>query len=275
MSNLTIHRDLVQGSSEWLDARCGMLTASVIGRLIERRLRDGSQYICIDCGAAPGDPCVSKARKEPAPIKTLHAARTEKAAAAGLTDLYVAANDTSRGLTITIAAERITGHVVPTPMTHDMFRGVEEEPLAREVYAEHFGVTVEEIGYMVRDEGGTRIGYSPDGLVGDDGLIEIKSRLPKKHIVTILDDQVPPENMAQIQAGLWVTGRQWCDYVSYCGGMRLWVTRVIPDRAWFAAIEKAAAQFEAAATDIIDRYEATTIGMPMTQRLPEYAEIAV
>lgn len=273
--NLTIYPELEQRSQEWLDLRCGLLTASSIGALIERKQRDGSGYICSDCGATPGEPCVSKARKEPTPLKGVHSARTEKAAAAAISDLRVADNDTSRALTLNLAAERITGHVITQPINRDMWRGIEEEPLARTVYSEHYGVDVQEVGFMIRDEGGTTIGYSPDGLVGNHGLIEVKSRLPKKHISTVLADAVPPENMAQIQAGLWVSGRQWCDYISYCGGMRMWVTRVHPSREWFRVIEMAAAVLESNVAEIIAAFESATVGLPMTQRLPEYDEITV
>ena len=89
---------------------------------------------------------------------------------------------------------------------------------------------------MVRDDWGFKIGYSPDGLVGKDGLIEIKSRRPKKHLQTIIAGTVPAENMAQIQAGLLVSGRDWCDYISYCGGMRPWIKRVEPDTRWSPSI---------------------------------------
>ena len=62
---------------------------------------------------------------------------------------------------------------------------------------------------MVRTEPGWKLGYSPDGLVGDDGLIEVKSRRAKKQLQTILSGQVPAENMPQLQAGLLVSGRSW------------------------------------------------------------------
>jgi hypothetical protein len=67
---------------------------------------------------------------------------------------------------------------------------------------------------MRRDEDGWTLGYSPDGLVGDDGLIEIKAPRAKTHLRTILADEVPAHYMAQCQAGLLVTGRKWIDFVS-------------------------------------------------------------
>lgn len=177
-----------------------------------------------------------------------------------------ASNDTSRGLTAMLAAERITGWTDPTYMNDDMLRGVEDEPRAVDVYSEHYA-PVTTTGFMVRDDWGFRIGYSPDGLVGTDGLIEVKSRRQKKHLQTILADEVPAENMAQIQCGLLVSGREWCDYISYCGGMPLYVRRVEPDPKWFAAILAAVTTLEEAVAQMVARYEQAITEMPMTERI--------
>ena len=91
-----------------------------------------------------------------------------------------ASNDYSRALTMHLTAERITGFVEPTFTSSDMERGNLDEPYARAAYSST-ARTLLEVGFMVRDFGGYRIGYSPDGLVGDDGLIEIKSRKQKIH----------------------------------------------------------------------------------------------
>jgi predicted phage-related endonuclease len=122
---------------------------------------------------------------------------------------------------------------------------------------------------MVRDDWGFPIGYSPDGLVGEGGLIEVKSRRQKKQLQTILADEVPPENMAQLQCGLLVSGRDWIDYVSYCGGMPLYVKRVHPDPKWQDAIVAAVTQFENAATAMAFDYHCAVEGLPMTERVTE------
>jgi hypothetical protein len=177
-------------------------------------------------------------------------------------------NEQSRGLTDTLVAERITGHVDPTYQSDDMARGIFDEPTARDLYTEHFS-PVHECGFMVREETGWKLGYSPDGLVGDVGLIEVKSRRQKKHLRTVLDDRVPSENMAQIQAALLVSGRSWVDYISYCGGMHLWVKRVYPDPRWMAAIEDAVTEFEQTAATMIKNYRAAVAGLPKTERQTE------
>lgn len=221
---LTTYAELEQGSQEWLDARCGLMTASNIGKLIT-----------------------------PSTLK-------------------VADNETSRGLTMQLAAERITGHVDFVYPTADMQRGTDDEPFARNVYAANFS-PVEQVGFMVRDFGDYKIGYSPDGLVGDDGLIEIKSRRPKEHLKTVLKGLPPLENMAQMMAGMLVSGREWCDYVSFCAGLPLWVRRVHLEDRWVTAIHAAAEQFEINATNIVNNFTAATDGLPMTERRASIEEI--
>ncbi len=175
-------------------------------------------------------------------------------------------NDYSRALTALLVAERITGWTDPVYVSDDMLRGHEDEPRAVEKYAEHYA-PVRTSGFMVRDFGDYRIGYSPDGLVGDDGLIEVKSRRAKKQLSTILADEVPAENIAQLQCGLLVSGREWCDYLSYCGGMPMYRKRVYPDPRWFEATIAAVEQFEANAAEMIAEYEAAVVGLPTTERV--------
>jgi hypothetical protein len=223
---LQVFTELEQGTPEWLAARCGIVTASVVGQLIT-----------------------------PKTVKP-------------------ASNDYSRALAVTLTAERITGHVEPIHENQDMLRGTLDEPFARDKYAEHHA-PVDEIGFMVRDDWGFRLGYSPDGLVGDDGLIEIKSRRAKKHLSTILADEVPLENLAQCQAGLLVSGREWLDYVSFCSGMPLYVKRVTPDPKWQAAILEAVAAFEEASAAMVADYTTRTANLPPTERLDHFAEMSI
>jgi hypothetical protein len=185
-----------------------------------------------------------------------------------------AANETSRGLTATLVAERITGYTEPMHVSSDMERGTLDEPYAREIYSEHYAA-VTETGFLVRDDWGFRIGYSPDGLVSDDGLIEIKSRKQKIQLKTILEDEVPLENMAQIQCGLLVSGREWLDYVSYSGCMPLFVKRVLPDERWHEAIIEAVAFFEDNAADMLKTYTAAIDGRPTTERIDHFAELEI
>lgn len=271
--SLQTFQDLEQGSEEWLAARCGIVTASVVGHLITKGSPGSLTVECPKCQALAGEPCISTARKVPTPIKTIHDERSSLAA--DLPPVYrPAVNDTSRALALTLAAERITGHVERVYPNRAMQRGTLDEPYAREVYSRTYA-PVDEIGFMVRDYAGFKLGYSPDGLVGDDGLIEIKSREQKKHLATVLADAVPAENMAQIQAGLLVSGRSWCDYVSYCGGMPLWTKRVEPDHQWHEAILDAVAAFEATAREMIRAYTALIDGRPETERINHFPELEI
>lgn len=186
-----------------------------------------------------------------------------------------AANDYSRALTNTLVAERITGWTEPVYMSDDMMRGSMDEPIARDLYSRTYAPVVE-VGFIVRTiSWGCQLGYSPDGLVGDDGLIEVKSRRPKKHLATILADEVPLENMAQIQAGLLVSGRAWCDYLSYCGGMPMWRKRVTADERWADAIVEAVATFEQTAEQMVATYQAAVDGLPTTERIDYFQEARV
>ena len=212
--------DVIQGSDPWHDQRRGIVTASVVGKLL------------------------TSTRK-------------------------VASNDTSRAVVAQLVAERITGWTDPVYVSDDMLRGHEDEPRAIAAYEQWTGSTVDITGFMVRDDFGFEVGYSPDGLVGDDGLVEVKSRRAKKQLQTILDDEVPAENMAQLQCGLLVSGRAWIDYVSYCGGMPLYVKRVEPDPEWFEAIVAAVTAFELAASLMTEQYRAATADLLVTERVVE------
>jgi|SRR5690625_5112189 len=177
-----------------------------------------------------------------------------------------AKNPASRSIVATLAAERITGWTEEHYESDAMLRGHLDEPIARDTYQKHTGNTVRETGFVTRTIDGHTLGYSPDGMVGEDGLIEIKSRSPKKHLATILSGEVPPENMAQVQCGIFVSGREWCDYVSFCGGMPMWAKRVHPDVRWQSAIIEALATTEHAIGDMIRRYHTATTGLPETER---------
>lgn len=263
---LTIHDDVEQRSPEWYKLRCGLVTASSVGALISINPPDAITVDCPTCKATAGSPCLSAAKKAPTAIKSFHDARTT--ATADLPPVYGPVdNETSRNLIATLAAERITGHVEETRMTADMWRGVDAEPYARSEYAAHIGLPVVECGFMVRDFGDFSVGYSPDGLVGDDGLLECKAPRQKGHLLSVVNDEVPPFYMAQLQTGFLVSGRKWIDFQPYVGGMRLWTKRVTPDPAWQGAILAVAERAEREITDLVNRYEQAVIGLPLTERI--------
>ncbi|RUR31156.1 lambda exonuclease family protein [Vreelandella nanhaiensis] len=73
------------------------------------------------------------------------------------------------------------------------------------------------------------VGYSPDSLVGANGLLEIKTKLPKFQIEVLLSGEIPDEHVPQCQGGLWVSEREWIDFVSYWPGMPLFIKRAYRD----------------------------------------------
>ena len=98
--------------------------------------------------------------------------------------------------------------------TEWMRRGLEMEPEARAFYARRSGVSVAEVGLVYRDER-RLIAASPDGMVGDDGLLEIKCPKHSTHEAYLRAGKIPPAYIPQVQGQLWVTNRKWCDFFSY------------------------------------------------------------
>ncbi|WP_206192574.1 lambda exonuclease family protein [Scrofimicrobium canadense] len=180
--------------------------------------------------------------------------------------------ETARKQLLQLAAERITGRG-PEPLTgRAIMRGHLDEPLARQYYADNYA-PVREVGFIKMVEPDFTLGYSPDGLVGDDGLIEIKSRDPRIQVSTVLADEPPKENMAQLQTGLYVTGRDYIDYVSFAAGMPLYVKRVLPDPDWFEAIEAAAFYAEKAITQMVDTFNERMKNAPATEYVNHFEDI--
>lgn len=203
---ITYHRDLVQGTQDWFDARKGMLTASEMKLIVTPTLK-------------------------------------------------VASNDKERAHLYELAAQRISGLIEPSYVGDDMLRGQEDEIDARDIYRENYAPT-EEVGFITNDRWGFKIGYSPDGLVGDDGLIEIKSRRQKFQIETTVKHAVPVEHVIQVQTGLLVSERRWCDFISYSAGLPMVVIRVLPDPDIQEAILTAATSFEAKVQQTVESYHA-------------------
>ena len=195
--------------------------------------------------------------------------------------LKVANNDDTRSHLYELLAQRISGYVEPTYITDDMMRGHTDEVLAKIAYAEKYEPVVD-VGFVTNDEWGFTIGYSPDGLVGDDGLIECKSRKQKYQIETILAKGIPENKrincMLQIQTGLLVTKRKWCDFISYHGGLPMVSYRILPDFEIQEAIVRAATAFETTLQEKLAEYHAITNDPAMrliqTERLIE-EEISV
>lgn len=131
-----------------------------------------------------------------------------------------------------LLGERLTGEPSDNYTNGHMDRGHELEPDARRLYAFMHDAEPQTVGFIRNGNAGC----SPDSLIGNDGLLEIKTKLPHLQLEAILADKLPPEHMAQIQGQLWVSEREWCDFVSYWPKLPLFVTRVFRDDAYIARL---------------------------------------
>lgn len=160
-----------------------------------------------------------------------------------------------------LVAERLTGQPADRFTNAAMQWGTEKEPDARAAYAFLHDVDVVEVGFVEHP----RIimtGASPDGLVGEDGLVEIKAPNTATHIETLLSASVAGKYVTQMHWQMACTGRAWCDFVSYDprmpADMRLFVKRVHRDDAMVAELEQEVAAFlaelDAKVTALRSRY---------------------
>jgi hypothetical protein len=135
-----------------------------------------------------------------------------------------------------LVTERLTGRAVDHYVTGAMQRGTDAEPKARAWYEITRGVEVRQTGLIVREETWGRVGGSPDGLVGDDGGIEIKCPLPVNLVRACLYNDIS-DYLPQVQGLLWITGRAWWDVVLWGPepGLPAYVERVFPDAPLHAA----------------------------------------
>ena len=160
-----------------------------------------------------------------------------------------------------LASQRINMRIEDSFCSFDMERGIIEEELAREMYQKKMGVDVQDCGFIVNNSLGFDFGYSPDGLVGCDGLVEIKSRQAKFQVQTFFHDEVPAEYMLQCQTGIWASEREWCDFVQFSNGMPLYVKRVKPQFELIEVAQEAISLFEESISNIVSEYKEKTEGL--------------
>lgn len=199
---------MIQGSEEWLKARCGVVTASRFNDVL-------------------------------ASIKSGEAAARYN---------YKAE----------IIAERLTGAPAESYTNAAMQWGTDHESEARSVYEAVTGQPVTEVGLIKID--GLEAGASPDGLVGEDGLVEIKCPNTATHILTRLNPTTAmKKHYAQIQGQLWATNRKWCDLVSYDprldDRLAYFVQRIERDEEYIAKLETEVKQFLKEVDELIERLQ--------------------
>lgn len=184
--------------------------------------------------------------------------------------LKIAKNENVRKHVYEIAAQRISEYTEPTFIGDDMLRGGEDEIRARDLYSREYA-PVTQTGFVTNDDLGFKVGYSPDGLVGEYGLIEIKGRRQKYQVEAISSDEVPSDFVMQLQAGLFVTKRKFIDFICYSGGLPMFVKRVLPDPEIQRALKDAATEFEFQVRKVIENYHANVkkYAFHMTERVVE------
>ena len=198
--------DCIQGSPEWFEARCGLVTASRCGDVT----------------------AMTKKGEE----------KTERA--------HYRAE---------LLSEILTGKPYPHFVTREMQWGIAQEPFARAAYELQRNVLVETCGFAVHPSI-DRFGASCDGLVGDDGLIQIKCPNTSTHLGWMLSGSIPVEHMPQMLAEMSCTQRAWCDFVSYDPRLpehlQLYVRRFARDAKLIAVLEREVEHFNRELDELLD-----------------------
>lgn len=155
-----------------------------------------------------------------------------------------------------LVVQRLTGQPQESFTNAAMEWGTATEPQARMAYEAHTGLFVEEKGFIDHPtiEG---FGCSPDGLVGDDGLIEIKCMNTANHVETVIEGKPPSRYIPQMQCQMAVTGRQWCDFVAFDPrlpeDLQLLVVRVDRDQEYIDQMEVEVKQFLGEVEEMVNK----------------------
>lgn len=234
-----------QGSQDWLQARCGVITASrfsdaisVVGVLTQQQ----QAY-------------VNALRTGKSEASALIAAGYQKRPTSEAVKMALSGVDTSRPsekaikYAWLIAMETIAREPLDdTFVTYAMTRGRELEPRARAVYEHRTGAWIEEVSLILTDD--SRFGYSADGFRDNDGLIEIKCPLAADKVGEVWQhpEHAHLEYIDQINGGLWITGRKYCDLIVYCPwlapvGKDLFVKRIHRDENAIEELESRLVRF--------------------------------
>lgn len=155
---------------------------------------------------------------------------------------------TRRTYLLKLAGELLTGEPMESYSNPHMERGKEQEAEAREAYELMRDIDTHQVGFIVNGDKGC----SPDSLIGDDGGLEIKTALPHIQVERLLKGELPAEHRAQVQGNMWVTERQWWDFVSYCPRLPLLIVRVKRDEGYIATLAGAVKAFNEELATTVD-----------------------
>ena len=156
---------------------------------------------------------------------------------------------TRRTYMLKLIGEVLTGEPSEGFSNKHTERGHEHEPWAADAYELRELVQIDRVG-LILNHG---IGYSPDGLVELDGLVEIKSKMPHILLEAIFSDKMPSEHVKQCQGGLWVSERDWVDFVAFWPKMPLFVKRVYRDEKLIETMRQEVARFYDEMNELINK----------------------
>jgi len=148
-----------------------------------------------------------------------------------------------------LAGEIITGQPMESISNAHTERGHVMEPEARDLYAFMTDASPELVGFIRNGQKGC----SPDSLIGSNGILEIKTKLPDLLIECIERDEFPPEHKAQCQGALWVAEREWIDIVVYWPGMPVFIKRAYRDEEYIAELSAAVDRFNEELAALVER----------------------
>lgn len=160
---------------------------------------------------------------------------------------------TRRTYLLKLAGEIVTGVPMDHVSTYHMERGKVMEDEARDLYAFMTDADPQRVGFIRSGSAGC----SPDSLIGETGGLEIKTKAPHLMLDILLTGEMPEEHLAQVQGSLWLTNREWWDFVAYWPKLPLFVKRIHRDEEYIAKIAAAVDQFNlelAAAVEKVRAY---------------------
>lgn len=163
-----------------------------------------------------------------------------------------AASKSAEKYMLQLAGEKVSGIKMEGYKSAAMEEGNKREQESRDAYEIMTGMKVEQVGFCYLDERRDR-GCSPDGLVGEDGLLELKNPEVQTHVKYLLNQSLPVEYFTQVQGQLYITGRKWCDFMSYFPNMRPLLIRVERNEPFINRLDAAITNFNVGLNDIISR----------------------
>jgi hypothetical protein len=179
------------------------------------------------------------------------------------------ASKTRHDYMLRLAAEILTGEPSETYSNGHMERGKTMESEARDLYAFQTDADPEAVGFIRNGDKGC----SPDSLIGNDGVLEVKTKLPHLLLECMLKDKFPAEHVAQCQGALWVCEREWVDIACYWPKLDLFVKRAYRDEKYIKQLSDAVDAFNAELALTVERIRSRSEPSRLKRQLTESLNI--